>query len=182
MKAKPYRILHESRGQAIVEAAIILPLLVLLVIGVFEYSRSIQANNIVVNMSREAANLASRTTSPFQYIMDSVGDTAQPLAMPAHGMIYITKVQGVLIGGVPHTVVANPSDQAKWAQGGYNVASKIGTPSGTNYVVNIPNGTGGNLTLASGEEAYVAEVFYDYQVTFVKEFTWKPTIYSMSIF
>ncbi len=60
MKARAYRILHESTGQALVEAAIVLPLLVLLVIGVYEFSRSIQANNIVVAMSREAANLASR--------------------------------------------------------------------------------------------------------------------------
>ena len=99
MKAKAYRILHESTGQAMVEAAMVLPLLVLLVIGVFEFSRSIQANNIVVAMSREAANLASRPpTPPSQDIMDAVGDTAQPLVMTAHGMIYITKVQGVKIG------------------------------------------------------------------------------------
>ena len=177
MKAKPYRILHESTGQAMVEAAIVLPLLVLLVIGVFEFSRSIQANNIVVAMSREAANLASRTTSPPQDIMDAVGDTAQPLAMPAQGMIYITKVQGVKIGSTVQTVVVSSSDQYKWAKGGYSVASKIGTPHGKNFPVTIPN-----LTLQSGESAYVAEVFYDYRVTFVNEFTWKPTIYSMSIF
>ncbi len=60
--------------------------------------------------------------------MDAVGDTAQPLDMPAHGMIVITKVQGVKIGSTVHTVVVSSSDQYKWAKGGYNVASKIGTP------------------------------------------------------
>lgn len=182
MKAKAYRILRESTGQAMVEAAIVLPLLVLLVIGVFEYSRSIQANNIVVAMSREAANLASRTGAAPQDIMDAVGDTAQPLVMPAQGMIYITKVTGVTIGGSVKTVIATPSDQAKWAKGGYSVASKIGAPRGTNYVVNIPDGRGGNLKLGNGDVAFVTEVFYNYTVTFVNEFTWTPAIYSMSIF
>lgn len=178
MKTKACRILHESTGQALVEAAIALPLLVLLVIGVFELSRSIQANNIVVAMSREAANLVSRGDVPPQDAMDAVGETAQPLNMTQHGMIYITKVQGVSInGGKPETVVVNPSDQYKWANGGYNVSSKLGTPSGTNYPVSIPN-----LTLSSGEVAYVAEVFYDYQVTFTNEFPWQPTLYSMTIF
>jgi Flp pilus assembly protein TadG len=177
MKKKAFRILRGSKGQALVEAAIALPLLVLLVIGVYELSRSIQANNIIVNMSREAANLASRTNASPQDIMDAVGDTAQPLNMTRHGMIYITKVQGVKVGSTVETVVASSSDQARWEKGGYSVASRIGTPSGKNYPVNIPN-----LTLSNGEVAYVTEVFYDYQVTFTNEFTWKPSLYSMSIF
>jgi Flp pilus assembly protein TadG len=178
MKTKACRILHGSTGQALVETALVLPLLALLVIGVYEFSHSIQANNTIVNMSREAANLASRTTASPQNIMDAVGDTAQPLDMAAHGMLYITKVQGVSIrGGTVRTVVVSPSDQAKWAKGHYKVPSKIGTPSGKNFIVNIPN-----LTLQNGEVAYVAEVFYDYQVTFVNEFPWKPALYSMSIF
>jgi Flp pilus assembly protein TadG len=177
MKTRACRILHESTGQALVEAAIALPLLVLLVIGVFEFSRSIQANNIVVNMSREAANLASRTSVSPQAIMDAVGDTAQPLDMTHHGMIYITKVQGVKIGSTVHTVVVSSTDQARWAKGGYRVASKIGTPSGHNFQVSIPN-----LTLGNGEVAFVAEVFYDYPVTFTNEFPWNPKLYSMTIF
>jgi Flp pilus assembly protein TadG len=183
MKTRACRILHESTGQALVEAAIALPLLVLLVIGVFEFSRSIQANNIVVNMSREAANLASRTSVSPQAIMDAVGDTAQPLDMTHHGMIYITKVTGVKIGSTVHTVVVSSTDQARWARGGYtSVSSRLGTPSGTNYAVTIPDGRGGNLKLNNGDVAYVAEVFYDYQVTFTNEFPWTPTLYSMTIF
>ncbi|MGC2424783.1 MAG: TadE/TadG family type IV pilus assembly protein [Nitrospirota bacterium] len=182
MKTKACRILHGSAGQALVETALVLPLLVLLVIGVFELSRSIQANNIVVNMSREAANLVSRGDVSPQYAMDAVGETAQPLDMTQHGMTYITKVQGVMKDGTVQTVVVSPSDQYKWAKGNYNVASKLGTPSGTNFPVTIPDGRGGNLKLGSGEVAYVAEVFYDYQVTFGTEFPWEPTIYSMSIF
>ncbi len=51
----------KSAGTAAVEFAFILPLLVLLAIPIFDLARIIQANMILINISREGANLASRT-------------------------------------------------------------------------------------------------------------------------
>jgi len=60
MKTQCLNILKKSDGAALVELAIILPVLLLLAFGVFELGRAIQAKNIITNMSREGANLAAR--------------------------------------------------------------------------------------------------------------------------
>ena len=155
MKAKAYRILHESRGQALVETALILPLLVLLVIGVFEFSRSIQANNIVVAMSREAANLASRTTASPQDIMDAVGDTAQPLVMTAHGMIIITKVQGVTKNGKVQTVVVKSVRPVQMGKRRLQRGQQNRDPQWNKLPVNIPNLYTGKWRCGLGDRGFL---------------------------
>ena len=51
-------------------------------------------------MSREGANLASRSTTTPQYIMNALASTAQPLNMSSNGMIYITQVSGTTDGKI----------------------------------------------------------------------------------
>jgi hypothetical protein len=48
----------EKRGQALVEFALILPILVLLLLGVFDFGRAIYAFNTVNNAARQGARLA----------------------------------------------------------------------------------------------------------------------------
>lgn len=47
-----------GRGQALVEFALILPILVLLLVGLFDVGRAVFAYNTVANAAREAARLA----------------------------------------------------------------------------------------------------------------------------
>lgn len=47
-----------SRGQTLVEVALVLPLLVVLIAGIFDFGRAIYGYNTVLNSSREAARLA----------------------------------------------------------------------------------------------------------------------------
>ena len=47
-----------SRGQALVEFALVLPLLILLLVGIFDFGRAIYAFNTVNNAAREAVRLA----------------------------------------------------------------------------------------------------------------------------
>ncbi|HWR59079.1 MAG TPA: TadE/TadG family type IV pilus assembly protein, partial [Thermodesulfovibrionales bacterium] len=89
------------RGQSFIELAIVLPLLILLGLGVFEFSRMLYAKNAIINMSREGANLASRTLTAPQDIMNALASTApQSLNMSANGMIYITQVGGRADGNI----------------------------------------------------------------------------------
>jgi len=67
-----------SQGQSLIELAILLPLLLMLVFGVIDYARAIQFNNILVAMSREGANLASRTSALPQDIIRALNVTADP--------------------------------------------------------------------------------------------------------
>ena len=49
---------HRQRGQSLVEVALVLPILVLILLGVFDFGRSVFAFNTVANAAREAARVA----------------------------------------------------------------------------------------------------------------------------
>jgi Flp pilus assembly protein TadG len=49
---------EDRRGQTLVEFALILPVFILLLVGIFDFGRAIYANNTISNASREAVRLA----------------------------------------------------------------------------------------------------------------------------
>lgn len=67
-------------GVAAVEFALFLPVLLLLALPMFDFARAIQANMILVNMSREGASLASRASLEYtsQQIIGSLASTSPP--------------------------------------------------------------------------------------------------------
>lgn len=116
---------RNGAGLATVEFAMILPVLVLLALPVADFGRAIQANLVLINMTREGASLASRSSlpigesQPYQQIMDSLAATAVPFDMAAQGTIYVTKIQGHLDKGVVRNVVV---EQYRWARGWHRSA------------------------------------------------------------
>jgi len=52
------RGLASDHGQALVEAALVLPLLLLLSVGIFEFGRAYQTYQVLTNAAREGARLA----------------------------------------------------------------------------------------------------------------------------
>jgi hypothetical protein len=128
-------------GGAAVELALILPFLLAMVFIAVDFSRAIQANNILVNMAREGANLMSRNndTPQFgQYVMNALGDTAMPSYMGVGqngtyfeqtSAIVMTRLQGKLnakTGNVDATV----TEQYKWLKGGITPTSQFWNCSG----------------------------------------------------
>ncbi|WP_298412097.1 TadE family protein [Janthinobacterium sp.] len=171
------------RGIAAVEFAIVLPLLALLLFMVVDLSRAIQAKIILLNISREGANLASRATSDLsgsgQSIMNALAASTPPLDMNKRGMIYITKIMGYAsspTAGVRNIVL----EQYRWDAGakasGYLPASQVwrcgswsnGTCTGiakdkdkdAPTVTLMPN------QLADGELIYAVETFYNFDMLF----------------
>jgi Flp pilus assembly protein TadG len=163
MKLRLFVKLSEIAGQSIVELALVLPLLLALVVGIFDLSRAIQANNIISNMSREGANLASRTprtSITYQEIMHSLAHTAQPLTMDTNGMMYITEVRNV--GGTPTIQMPQEAWENTTAGPGSNinqsnVAARLGS-------INIPE----------GESVYIFEVVYTYKWLFMPAYSNSP--------
>lgn len=49
---------HRQRGQGLVEIALVLPLLLLIFMGIFDFGRAVFAYNTATNAAREAARLA----------------------------------------------------------------------------------------------------------------------------
>ena len=119
-----------ARGIAAVEFAIVLPLLAVLLFMVVDLSRAIQAKIILLNISREGANLSARATSDLsgssQGIMNALAATTPPLDMPARGMIYITKIMGYTAKSGLRNIVL---EQYRWDAGakvsGYLPASQV---------------------------------------------------------
>jgi Flp pilus assembly protein TadG len=160
-------------GQAMIELAMVLPLLVLLILGVFDFACAIRSSNTISNMSREGANLAARTTFAQQDIMNAIADTAQQLDMQHNGMMYITVLNGVT-GGDP-TI----QSQYSWTGSSLSIkpASKLGTKA------NPTTHSLATLNLQTGQTANVVEVFYIYQSLFSSNAArLKKQFYSRTIF
>jgi Flp pilus assembly protein TadG len=169
---RPIGRLAGERGQAIIEVALVAPLLLVMMMGVFDYARAIHAQSVITNMSREAANLISRANqnlsgnelTDFQNVMDLVGTTAQPLNMAAQGMMYMYKVECV---NNRNTITL----ELAW-----NGSTLSPTPPRAVSAAAL-----GGITLSPGQVAYGVEVYYQYQSVFLRNL-FAPTLVSRSIF
>ena len=192
-----------TSGIAAVEFAIVLPLLVILLLMVVDLSRAIQAKIILLNISREGANLASRSTADLsgssQTIMDALAATTPPLDMNKRGMIYITKIMGYTAkSGLRNIVLEQyrwnagaqrsgyqPASQV-WQCGNWNAGGACGAigKSGAAPGVDLMQGQ-----LAEGELIYAVETFYRFDPLFGAIDTGAPRapllgsdLYAMTVF
>jgi hypothetical protein len=175
-----------SSGMAAVEFALVLPLLLLLVVCLVDIARAIQANMILLSLSREGANLAARGALPLkdgsQAIIGALASTAPPLDMNARGMIYITKIMGNKdkSGAIRNVVLEQYrwDDRAKnlgWTSSNYRPASSVwncnnwGTDGSCKGIpapdaapaVSLMEGA-----LSDGELIYAVESFYNFNMLF----------------
>ncbi|MYM30294.1 pilus assembly protein [Duganella sp. CY15W] len=200
---------QRRQGIAAVEFALLLPILLVLLIALLDMARGLQANMILVNLSREGANLASRgklqLSDNAQTIIGQVAASAPPLDMNKLGMIYITRIMGSTSGGTTKSIVL---EQYRWDDSvnnrGYRVssyapASKIWScsnwASGTAGTCVVPSGSNAPVVsmmsgqLLDGEVIYVVEVYYKFNMLF-QTFTFGsfstptlgPEFYSMTVF
>lgn len=165
-----------TSGQALAELAIVLPLFILLLLGLYDFACAIRANNAIANMSREGANLVSRPSTGMQnrrqQIMDALAATARPLDMRANGMMYITVVRGDTIQAQEGWLMSELHDA---------IASRVGTPSPSLPNPRVQGGLG--LALAPNQTAYVVEVFYNYKSLFSSNaLMLGEQLYSRSVF
>ncbi len=165
-----------------------MPLLIFLGIFIFDFSRAIYANNIIVSLSREGANFASRTINSPQDIINSLVYAASPLNMSEKGMIYITQLNGLSGGTVEiaaqhrldRSGVAPPSRVGTctpWAGGDCTPPNPNNRPLANLVALHLNPGD-----LAPGQTAWAVEVFYDYQVVFTNIINYRPVLYSISTF
>ena len=198
--------MKRQRGIAAVEFALLLPFLLLLLFGMIDVARALQANIILVNLSREGANLVSRGNTQLesgsQDIIYALMASAPPLDVNQHGMVYITRVMGVVSNGQSRSVVL---DQYRWddrarnlgaGTSGYNPGSRVYACGAWNGPVcaavdpsRRPGVTVMSGQLADGEVIYVVETFYQYEMLLAGYTvgalslpTLGPNLYSMTIF
>lgn len=171
---RPRRTL--CRGLAAVELAFLLPFMVLLVMMVTDFARALQAQIVLVNITREGASLSARVPTYTQtQIVNSLAATAPPLKMTTDGMIYITTVMGQLEGNAVRNVVVA---QTRLVNAGYAPASRLwNCGAGSSHwsggsCTGIATGAGAPTAplmtgqLANGETIYAVEAYYRFDMLF----------------
>ena len=177
----------QCSGQSMIELAMILPILMLLCFGAAELSHAILYNNMLINMSREGANLASRTAQSPQFIIDALNHTSAPLAMEAQGMIFISRVKGVdggsglvlpVVDEQYRAVHGNAALMSRvWNCPQWDVDGKCILPAAiATRVVALP------FSLGLGYQVYVVETLYDYSPLTNLFLTVSPQLYSVTYF
>ncbi|WP_375748867.1 TadE/TadG family type IV pilus assembly protein [Vibrio sp. HN007] len=152
----------KQKGLASVELTMVISILLMLSAGIFELTRMIQASIIATSISREGANLISRSsTETPEEVMDLVASTSNPLNLNSDGIIYMSLVVGQ-DNDLPYL-----SRQYRWQNYGYDAESEVwsGCPSwdyeGQCQISgDLPKLAGFPLSLAAGESVYVVEVVY----------------------
>ena len=205
---KLYPDRKRQRGVAAVEAALLLPILMLLLFGMIDAARALQANIIMTNIGREGANLVARGNTDLdtgsQDLIFALMSSAPPLDVNNQAMVYITRVMGVASNGTTRSVVL---DQYRWddaaralgvRKSSYRPVSKVyncGSWSATSAKCtaftssNRPTVSVMSGKLDDGEVVYVVETFYRYDMLFtgfaigslsLQDFG--PDLYSFTVF
>jgi len=76
---KPRKLQHARQGTVSLEFALVLPILLMLLLGVIEFSRALQVGQMVTNVAREGARQAIVTGTSNGDIEDVVFDRLQEL-------------------------------------------------------------------------------------------------------
>lgn len=139
--------LRAMRGLAVVEFALMLPVMLVLLFMVIEFGRAILARQVLTNLSREGANLTARGT-PLADAREALNISAAPLDIGADGYVILTQVFRDSAG--------NLVIQKQDAGGGRPRPSRVGAGVGTRAVLpptamEIP---------PRGQSLFVTEVFY----------------------
>ena len=136
-------------GQATLEFAVAATVLLVLLLAVVDFSRAIYDLQVMVGLTRQGSNLASRgDTLPQAASAVIAGDA--PLNLVNNGEVIVTSVMNV--GGVDQI-----TGQA--SQGGTTNNSKIGTAIGATAKVPAAAAT----MLQPGQTIYITEVFFTYK-------------------
>lgn len=163
-------------GGAALEFLLCLPLLILLAFPVVDLARVLQANIILTNISREGANLSTRTAGSEQAIMESLAATALPLNMRNAGAIHITKILAHRAHGITRNVVIA---QHRWVNGAYAPRNGVwtcgtggshwegsGNCAGLPAVDAAPEVNVMRGRLQDGDVIYLVEAFYQFPLLF----------------
>jgi TadE-like protein len=160
---------NNSRGQALVEFTIILPLLIVLVLGVVEVSYALLDQHIVTKLTREGSNLISRNTT--------LGDAASAMKAMETRPVIIGEGSRLIFSVVRNipTIGANNYNKAilaqRYAYGDLAKSSAIKTAGSGSFggapdysaanpdnntslqVTNLP------VTMSLGSTIYVTELY-----------------------
>jgi Flp pilus assembly protein TadG len=95
------RTWRSEKGAALLEAAVTIPILLLISAGIFEFGRAYQTWQVLTNAAREGARIAVLPNSPSTVAAQRVRDYMQAGQLPLFGTAGVTVNQGasILVNG-----------------------------------------------------------------------------------
>jgi Flp pilus assembly protein TadG len=133
------------------ELALLVPLLCLVMFAIIEYSRALNYEQKLVDLSRQGSNMASRGT-PLATAASTVAQNSAPLNVSGAGVVIVTSVARV-------NNVDTITGQA--TSGSLLISSKIGTGVGNRATV--PATADDIFANNAGQTVYITEIFYPLQ-------------------
>ena len=147
----------EDSGQALVELALSVVLLLILVFGVVDFSRAIYCVQVIKNLTAEGSSMSSRGTTLSQTAQTVIADAGTNLSLSAKGCVITTSV---LNNGNPtnNLVVTGQASQGNCL----GISSKIGCypPPASCGPASLP--VEAAAALQANESLYITEIFYSY--------------------
>jgi Flp pilus assembly protein TadG len=158
------------RGQALVETAIVLPVLLVLTVGVIELGFAIYQYVSITSLAREGANMISRQTTFTDAETALQAAATGPASLGANGRCVLSVVQL----GTSGANNGKPIIAQRHALGSLAATSVLGEPpagaygGGPDYYAQNPTGDTSiqvsgplpnGLTISPGTSVYVAEFF-----------------------
>jgi len=132
------------------EFALIVVIMAILVMGLVDYGRLFLVRQVMVNASREGANLAVRGTTLSNAVTAMVATAPAMLFSNGYGRIIVSAVTRSSSG------VVTVTGQVKY--GATNFFSRIGNLNATGNNVTLPS----NQLPQTNQTLYVTEVFYPF--------------------
>jgi Flp pilus assembly protein TadG len=168
------KFVKNGRGNTVVEFALILPILILLVSGIFEICMFALVNNKLMRIAGTISNVVSMQNiniSTMQAIIATASDMAKPVTFKGKGNVIVSLIYN-------NGQTTNPAKMLiAWQQkDSPGVVSLIGTPN--TLPKNLPN----NLAVLNDETVIITEVLYNYSPYVFNNFIPNQTLYKTAVY
>jgi Flp pilus assembly protein TadG len=91
--------IRSERGAALIEAAMIMPMILLIAVGIFEFGRAYQTTQVLTNAAREGARLAVINGSTDDAVTARVRSYMQAGSLPNYATATVTIQRTVALTG-----------------------------------------------------------------------------------
>jgi Flp pilus assembly protein TadG len=162
-----------SRGSALVEFALIFPILVTLLTGIFELCMMLLLDNKLIRLSgtmSDIITMQNANIARIQAILATADDITAPFIFTGNGGIVVSQIYNNGQTQLPAKMLMS------WQQSTGGAVSKIGTPG--KLPTNIPN----NYQVLGTNTIVVTEVFYNYKPIIFSGIIPSKVIYHVSMY
>lgn len=169
------KLIANDSGQAMVEFAFIVPLLLIMMCAAIDFGRALNTMQVIAELTRQGSSLASRVNTCAAGA--SLPQPQEPMeTLTCSGLAVVAGESGLDIGTygeVIMTAVENTGTTAspiymiigQYTNGGISQTSHVGTWTGSNTAATVPaafSTAKGDQPLQAGQTMYVTEIYYTF--------------------